>query len=113
MRGAGSRTTPGVTKLDRATEAAHSLPSVCELLHKLADLHLSVPITLVLDDARYQKCAVVLATATSLQIELCFLPAYSPHLNLIERLLSTSVCFSVSSGCPSWQAKAPQVHSDF
>ena len=60
--------------------------SVCELLHKLADLHLSVPISLVLDNARYQKCAVVFATAASLQIELCFLPAYSPNLNLIERL---------------------------
>ena len=52
----------------------------------IADLHLSVPITLVLDNARYQKCALVFATAASLQIELCFLPAYSPNLNLIERL---------------------------
>jgi len=60
--------------------------SVCELLRKLADLHRSVPITLVLDNARYQKCALVFATAASLQIELCFLPAYSPNLNLIERL---------------------------
>jgi len=60
--------------------------SVCELLRKLADLHLSVPITLILDNARYQKCAVVLATAASLHIELCYLPAYSPNLNLIERL---------------------------
>jgi transposase len=60
--------------------------SVCELLRKLAALQLSVPITLFLDNARYQKCALVLTTAASLQIELCFLPAYSPNLNLIERL---------------------------
>jgi transposase len=60
--------------------------SVCELLHKLADLHLGVPITVFLDNARYQKCALVQTTAASLQIELCFLPAYSPNLNLIERL---------------------------
>jgi transposase len=60
--------------------------SVCELLHKLAALHLSVPITLILDNARYQRCAIVQATATDLQIELCFLPPYSPNLNLIERL---------------------------
>ena len=60
--------------------------SVCELLHKLAALKLDVPITLILDNARYQKCALVLATAASLKIELCFLPAYSPNLNLIERL---------------------------
>jgi transposase len=59
---------------------------VCELLHKLAALNLGVPISIFLDNARYQKCALVKATAASLQIELCFLPAYSPNLNLIERL---------------------------
>lgn len=60
--------------------------SVCELLRKLAALNLSVPITLFLDNVRYQKCALVMATAADLHIELCFLPAYSPNLNLIERL---------------------------
>lgn len=60
--------------------------SVCELLHKLAALQLDVPITLFLDNARYQKCGLVQAAAASLQIELCFLPPYSPNLNLIERL---------------------------
>lgn len=60
--------------------------SVGELLHQLAALQLGVPITVFLDNARYQKCALVQSTAASLQIELCFLPAYSPNLNLIERL---------------------------
>ena len=60
--------------------------TVCELLEKLAAQNLGVPITLFLDNARYQKCALVLATAARLHIELCFLPAYSPNLNLIERL---------------------------
>lgn len=60
--------------------------SVCELLHKLAELGLSIPITLVLDNARYQKCAVVMELAASLNIELLYLTAYSPNLNLIERL---------------------------
>ena len=59
---------------------------VCALLHPLAALGLSTPISVFLDNARYQKCALVLATAAQLQIELCFLPAYSPNLNLIERL---------------------------
>jgi transposase len=59
---------------------------VCELLTKLADLHLTVPITLFLDNAAYQRCALVRETAARLHIELCFLPAYSPNLNLIERL---------------------------
>lgn len=60
--------------------------SVCELLHKLAALGLSIPITLVLDNARYQKCALVVELAQSLNIELLYLPPYSPNLNLIERL---------------------------
>ena len=60
--------------------------SVCELLRKLAALNLGIPITLFLDNARYQKCDLVFALAKSLKIELCHLPAYSPNLNLIERL---------------------------
>jgi transposase len=60
--------------------------SVVELLHKLSALSLQIPITLVLDNARYQKCAYVTEMAASLQIELLYLPAYSPNLNLIERV---------------------------
>ena len=59
---------------------------VCELLNKLADLQLQVPISLFLDNAAYQRCRVVQEMAARLHIELCFLPAYSPNLNLIERL---------------------------
>jgi transposase len=55
-------------------------------LHLLAALELGMPITRFLDNARYQKCALVMTTAADLQIELCFLPTYSPNLNLIERL---------------------------
>jgi transposase len=60
--------------------------SVCELLRKVAALGLRVPVTLVLDNARYQKCRVVQQLADELGIELLFLPSYSPNLNLIERL---------------------------
>jgi len=60
--------------------------SVCELLRKIAKLNLDVPITLVMDNARYQKCKIVAALADQLDIDLLFLPAYSPNLNLIERL---------------------------
>ena len=60
--------------------------SVCQLLLKLHDLDLQVPITVVLDNARYQKCKLVFALAKALNIELLYLPSYSPHLNLIERL---------------------------
>jgi transposase len=60
--------------------------TVCELLRKIAALGLSVPITLVLDNARYQRCELVQSLARELKIELLFLPSYSPNLNLIERL---------------------------
>ena len=60
--------------------------SVCELLHRIAALGLTVPITLILDNARYQKCRLVRDLALSLGIELLFLPTDSPNLNLIERL---------------------------
>lgn len=60
--------------------------TMCELLHKIAALNLTGPITLVLDNARYQRNAVVSACAEQLGITLLFLPSYSPNLNLIERL---------------------------
>jgi DDE superfamily endonuclease len=61
--------------------------SVCALLlRSVAGAAVGLPITLVLDNARYQKCAVVQALASSLAIELLYLPSYSPNLNLIERL---------------------------
>jgi hypothetical protein len=43
-------------------------------------------VTLVLDNARYQKCEAVRLPVAELRIELLYLPAYSPNLNLIERL---------------------------
>jgi transposase len=60
--------------------------SVCALLRQLAALHVNLPLTLVLDNARYQKCAIVQELAALLHIELLYLPSYSPNLNLIERL---------------------------
>jgi transposase len=58
---------------------------VCELLKKLAE-NATLPITIVLDNARYQKCKLVMELAQKLGIELLWLPSYSPNLNLIERL---------------------------
>lgn len=60
--------------------------SVCDLLWKIARLNLKMPVTFVLDNARYQRCSLVKKLAIELNIELLFLPAYSPNLNLIERL---------------------------
>ena len=58
--------------------------SVCALLEKIANLYVGIPISIFLDNARYQKCALVMEKAKSPNIELCFLPSYSPNLNLIE-----------------------------
>ena len=60
--------------------------SVCELLLQLAHRFGDLPIVVILDNARYQKCTLVLDTARYLNIQLVFLPPYSPNLNLIERL---------------------------
>lgn len=60
--------------------------SVMELLRKIAQKYKGLPIYLVMDNARYQRAKVVQALAKELGIELVFLPAYSPNLNLIERL---------------------------
>jgi transposase len=60
--------------------------SVCELLEKIANLYVGIPLSIFLDNVRYQKCALVMEKAKSLNIELCFLPSYSPNLNLIERM---------------------------
>ena len=60
--------------------------TMCELLRKITSRGLAVPVTLVLDNARYQKCALVMGLAKTLGIELLFLPGCSPNLNLIERL---------------------------
>ena len=59
---------------------------VVELLLKLATKHAGKQIAIVLDNARYQRCALVISTALELGIELIFLPTYSPNLNLIERI---------------------------
>jgi transposase len=61
-------------------------PTVCELLEELRRRHPAIPITLVLDNARYQKCKLVTELAGKLDVELLYLPPYSPNLNIIERL---------------------------
>lgn len=74
-------------ELVRVTNTSYiTAQTVCELLHKIAALGLTTPITLVLDNARYQRCQLVQELAGILNIELLFLPSYSPNLNLIERL---------------------------
>jgi transposase len=55
-------------------------------LWHISRLNIGVPITLVLDNARFQKLKIVLELSETLDIELLYLPPYSPNLNLIERV---------------------------
>lgn len=80
------------------TDAYINSQHVCRMLYQLAALGLTVPITVVLDNARYQRCGLVQQTAAHLNIELLFLPAYSPQFNLIERfwkLVKNAACMPV------------------
>jgi transposase len=69
--------------------------TVVELFERLAKQYAGLPIHIVLDNARYQRCQFVQDAAARLNISLVFLPPYSPNLNLIERLwkyIKAEVC---------------------
>ncbi len=68
------------------TAGTVSSNTMCELLRNIAALGWKGPITLVLDNARYQHCALVINLAATLNSQLECRPFYSPNLNLIERL---------------------------
>lgn len=74
------------TLVSVTTDTVVNAITMCELLRKIAALGLAGPIYIVLDNARYQHCALVRELAQQLNIQLMFLPSYSPNLNLIERL---------------------------
>lgn len=82
--GAINAVTHEITRV--CNEGYVSAETVCTLLRQLAGAGLKVPITVVLDNAAYQRCALVQTLAQELGIHLLFLPSYSPNLNLIERL---------------------------
>jgi transposase len=62
--------------------------SVIDLLFKLRQRYLEtgISIAVVLDNAGYQTCDIVQETARMMEIDLIYLPSYSPNLNLIERM---------------------------
>jgi transposase len=69
----------------RTTDNVNAL-TICRLFEILASKQTDIPVTIVLDNARYQRCQCVTTRAAELGLELLFLPPYSPNLNLIERL---------------------------
>lgn len=74
-------------KKDKAMIKVEKEKAVRDKAKSMAEgLKVVTPVTVVLDNAKYQRCLVVTALAKELGIELLFLPPYSPNLNLIERL---------------------------
>lgn len=60
--------------------------SVCEGLKLIREKNPDDCIYVILDNAAYQHCKKVKNFAATMNINLIFLPSYSPNLNLIERL---------------------------
>jgi transposase len=56
------------------------------MLVKATSEYTEKQIHIILDNVRYQKCDLVRKLAEYLNIDLVFIPPYSPNLNLIERL---------------------------
>ena len=69
----------------RTTESINA-QTICQLARIIYEKYPGEPITLVLDNARYQRNRQVTELAAELGIELLYLPTYSPNLNLIERV---------------------------
>lgn len=68
-----------VTTVGTVTEV-----EVAKLFDQLRKAHPDEPIHVVLDNARYQHTKFVRAVAKVFNIQLVYLPSYSPNLNLIE-----------------------------
>jgi len=61
--------------------------SICDLLRAIRKKNLNeAVVTLIMDNAAYNRSAKVKKLATDLGINLAYLPPYSPNLNPIERL---------------------------
>lgn len=61
--------------------------TIAEFLEKINQYYWDkLKLYIVLDNARYQHCEYIKQIARELEIDLVFLPSYSPNLNIIERL---------------------------
>ena len=83
-------------KIETVTNTTYiTSAQVVEMLEMLAEKY-QKPIAVILDNASYQVCKLVRENAERLNINLIFLPTYSPNLNLIERVwkLVKSICLN-------------------
>ena len=82
----GAFSVSGTDLITITNDAYINSDTIVALLVKIKQQHPDIPLTLVMDNARYQRCIKVMDEAKALGIDLLFLPPYSPNLNLIERL---------------------------
>ena len=59
--------------------------TICKLLRKIRYRSRNLPVTIILDNAAYNRSHKVKTLALKLKIDIEYLPPYSPNLNLIER----------------------------
>ncbi|MBI5652352.1 MAG: IS630 family transposase, partial [Chloroflexi bacterium] len=73
--------------LDLETTENINAESVLQLVRKLETLHPEAErIVLIADNARYNHARLVREYLRGSRVEMVYLPAYAPNLNLIERL---------------------------
>jgi transposase len=82
----GAYSVSGTDLVTITNDAYINSDTIVALLIKIKQQYPDIPLTLVMDNARYQRCTKVMNEAKALGIDLLFLPPYSPNLNLIERL---------------------------
>lgn len=74
------------TLIRETTDGTVTAVTAARLLLTIRAAHPHGPISVILDNARYQHAALVKLFAAYTRINLVYLPAYSPNLNLIERV---------------------------
>jgi hypothetical protein len=60
--------------------------TIFDFLIQIKECYGDKPVKIVLDNARYQHCKFVEEAVKKMEINLLFVPSYSPNLNIIERL---------------------------
>jgi len=66
--------------------------TIVDFMLQLKEQYVDLPIVLVMDNAKYQCCKMVTDKAKELEIEILFLPTYSPNLNITAYFVrSTSI----------------------
>ena len=82
----GAFSVSGTDLVTVTNDAYINSDTIVDLLIKLKKDYSGIPLTIIMDNARYQRCIKVIEQAKILDIDILFLPPYSPNLNLIERL---------------------------